>query len=97
VASFAPLDPQGFKEYYRQRNLLKVSVTAEHVANAVVFFATEASAATTGVNLAGGRRNSRRVSPIINLFSYSANLKNSAAVVRMPPLKQSMARFSLGA
>jgi rhamnose utilization protein RhaD (predicted bifunctional aldolase and dehydrogenase)/NAD(P)-dependent dehydrogenase (short-subunit alcohol dehydrogenase family) len=45
------LDPQGLKEYYRQRNLLKVSVTAEHVGNAVVFFATEASAATTGATL----------------------------------------------
>ncbi len=45
------LDPQGLKEYYRQRNLLKVSVTAEHVGHAVVFFATEASAATTGATL----------------------------------------------
>jgi rhamnose utilization protein RhaD (predicted bifunctional aldolase and dehydrogenase)/NAD(P)-dependent dehydrogenase (short-subunit alcohol dehydrogenase family) len=45
------LDPKGLKEYYRQRNLLKVSVTAEHVGNAVVFFATEASAATTGATL----------------------------------------------
>jgi rhamnose utilization protein RhaD (predicted bifunctional aldolase and dehydrogenase)/NAD(P)-dependent dehydrogenase (short-subunit alcohol dehydrogenase family) len=45
------LDPQGLKEYYRQRNLLKVSVTAEHVGNAVVFFATEASGATTGATL----------------------------------------------
>jgi NAD(P)-dependent dehydrogenase (short-subunit alcohol dehydrogenase family) len=45
------LDPKGLKEYYRQRNLLKVSVTAEHVGNAVVFFATEASGATTGATL----------------------------------------------
>lgn len=45
------LDPKGLKEYYRQRNLLKVSVTAEHVGHAVVFFATEASAATTGATL----------------------------------------------
>jgi NAD(P)-dependent dehydrogenase (short-subunit alcohol dehydrogenase family) len=45
------LDPKGLKEYYRQRNLLKVSVTAEHVGNAVVFFATEASSATTGATL----------------------------------------------
>jgi len=45
------LDPKGLKEYYRQRNLLKVSVTAEHVGKAVVFFATEASSATTGATL----------------------------------------------
>jgi rhamnose utilization protein RhaD (predicted bifunctional aldolase and dehydrogenase)/NAD(P)-dependent dehydrogenase (short-subunit alcohol dehydrogenase family) len=45
------LDPKGLKEYYRQRNLLKVSVTAEHVGHAVVFFATDASAATTGATL----------------------------------------------
>ncbi len=45
------LDPKGLKEYYRQRNLLKVSVTAEHVGHAVVFLATEASAATTGATL----------------------------------------------
>ena len=45
------LDPQGLREYYRQRNLLKVQVTAEHVGNAVVFFASEASSATTGATL----------------------------------------------
>jgi rhamnose utilization protein RhaD (predicted bifunctional aldolase and dehydrogenase)/NAD(P)-dependent dehydrogenase (short-subunit alcohol dehydrogenase family) len=45
------LDPKGLKEYYRQRNLLKISVTAEHVGNAVVFFASEASSATTGATL----------------------------------------------
>jgi len=45
------LDPQGLKEYYRQRNLLKVQVTPEHVGNAVVFFATETSGATTGATL----------------------------------------------
>ena len=45
------LDPQGLKEYYRQRNLLKVQVTPEHVGNAVVFFALEASGATTGATL----------------------------------------------
>jgi rhamnose utilization protein RhaD (predicted bifunctional aldolase and dehydrogenase)/NAD(P)-dependent dehydrogenase (short-subunit alcohol dehydrogenase family) len=45
------LDPKGLKEYYRQRNLLKVSVTAEHVGHAVVFLATDASAATTGATL----------------------------------------------
>jgi len=45
------LDPQGLKEYYRQRNLLKVQVTPEHVGNAGVFFATEASGATTGATL----------------------------------------------
>lgn len=45
------LDPKGLREYYRQRNLLKVQVTPEHVGNAVVFFASEASGATTGATL----------------------------------------------
>lgn len=44
------LDPKGLREYYRQRNLLKVSVTAEHVGNAVVFFASELTP-TTGSTL----------------------------------------------
>lgn len=44
------LDPQGLREYYRQRNLLKVQVTAEHVGNAVVFFAGEGTP-TTGATL----------------------------------------------
>ena len=44
------LDPEGLKEYYRQRNLLKVTVTAEHVGNAVVFFATNQTP-TTGAAL----------------------------------------------
>ncbi len=33
------LSPEGLRDYYRQRNMLKVSVTAEHVGRAVVFFA----------------------------------------------------------
>jgi NAD(P)-dependent dehydrogenase (short-subunit alcohol dehydrogenase family) len=32
------LDANGLEEYYRNRNLLKAKVTAEHVANAVLFF-----------------------------------------------------------
>lgn len=44
------LDPQGLREYYRQRNLLKAQVTAEHVGNAVVFFASEGTP-TTGATL----------------------------------------------
>ncbi len=44
------LDPEGLKEYYRQRNLLKKSVTAEHVGNAVVFFASGLTP-TTGATL----------------------------------------------
>jgi rhamnose utilization protein RhaD (predicted bifunctional aldolase and dehydrogenase)/NAD(P)-dependent dehydrogenase (short-subunit alcohol dehydrogenase family) len=44
------LDPEGLREYYRQRNLLKVRVEAEHVGNAVVFFATEQTP-TTGASL----------------------------------------------
>jgi hypothetical protein len=33
------LDAEGLKEYYRQRNLLKTRVLAEHVGNVVAFFA----------------------------------------------------------
>jgi len=44
------LDPQGLREYYRQRSLLKVPVLAEHVGNAVVFFASEQTP-TTGATL----------------------------------------------
>ncbi|MGQ9694241.1 MAG: bifunctional aldolase/short-chain dehydrogenase [Thermodesulfobacteriota bacterium] len=45
------LDPEGLKDYYRQRNLLKIQVTAGHVGDAVVFLASQASAATTGATL----------------------------------------------
>ncbi|HSR10532.1 MAG TPA: SDR family oxidoreductase, partial [Thermodesulfobacteriota bacterium] len=45
------LDPKGLKEYYRQRNLLKVQVRPEHVGEAVVFFASDESSATTGATL----------------------------------------------
>lgn len=44
------LDEKGLKEYYRQRNLLKVNVTAEEVANAVLFFASRQTP-TTGATL----------------------------------------------
>ncbi|MCP4294700.1 MAG: SDR family oxidoreductase, partial [Proteobacteria bacterium] len=44
------LDAAGLKDYYRQRNLLKTSVLAEHVGNAVVFFASEKTP-TTGATL----------------------------------------------
>jgi rhamnose utilization protein RhaD (predicted bifunctional aldolase and dehydrogenase)/NAD(P)-dependent dehydrogenase (short-subunit alcohol dehydrogenase family) len=44
------LDPEGLKEYYRQRNLLKVPVSAQHVGNAVVFFAAGLTP-TTGASL----------------------------------------------
>jgi len=44
------LDEQGLEEYYRTRNLLKARVTAEHVANAVVFFATRQTP-TTGATI----------------------------------------------
>jgi NAD(P)-dependent dehydrogenase (short-subunit alcohol dehydrogenase family) len=40
------LDEKGLEEYYRNRNLLKVRVTAEHVANAVLFFATRQTPTT---------------------------------------------------
>jgi len=44
------LDPQGLEEYYRNRNILKARVTAQHVARAVLFFATRQTP-TTGACL----------------------------------------------
>ncbi len=44
------LDPEGLKEYYCQRSLLKERVLAEHVGNAVVFFASDLTP-TTGAAL----------------------------------------------
>jgi rhamnose utilization protein RhaD (predicted bifunctional aldolase and dehydrogenase)/NAD(P)-dependent dehydrogenase (short-subunit alcohol dehydrogenase family) len=44
------LEPAELHDYYRQRNLLKATVTPEHVANAVVFFASNATP-TTGATL----------------------------------------------
>jgi len=44
------LDEKGLEEYYRNRNLLKTSVTAQHVANAVLFFATRQTP-TTGATI----------------------------------------------
>ncbi|MBM4313434.1 MAG: SDR family oxidoreductase [Deltaproteobacteria bacterium] len=44
------LDEKGLEEYYRQRNLLKSRVTAEHVGRAVVFFVTRQTP-TTGATL----------------------------------------------
>jgi rhamnose utilization protein RhaD (predicted bifunctional aldolase and dehydrogenase)/NAD(P)-dependent dehydrogenase (short-subunit alcohol dehydrogenase family) len=44
------LDYKGLQEYYRSRNLLKARVLAEHVGNAVVFFASNQTP-TTGASL----------------------------------------------
>jgi NAD(P)-dependent dehydrogenase (short-subunit alcohol dehydrogenase family) len=44
------LDEEGLEDYYQKRNLLKVRVTAEHVARAVLFFATRQTP-TTGATL----------------------------------------------
>ena len=44
------LDEAGLEEYYRTRNLLKARVTAGHVANAVLFFATRQTP-TTGATI----------------------------------------------
>ena len=44
------LDPAGLKEYYRQRNLLKAEVLADHVGHGVVFFASGLTP-TTGATL----------------------------------------------
>jgi rhamnose utilization protein RhaD (predicted bifunctional aldolase and dehydrogenase)/NAD(P)-dependent dehydrogenase (short-subunit alcohol dehydrogenase family) len=44
------LDEAGLEDYYRTRNLLKARVTARHVANAVMYFATRQSP-TTGATI----------------------------------------------
>jgi rhamnose utilization protein RhaD (predicted bifunctional aldolase and dehydrogenase)/NAD(P)-dependent dehydrogenase (short-subunit alcohol dehydrogenase family) len=44
------LDEAGLEAYYRNRNLLKARVTARHVANAVIFFATRQTP-TTGATI----------------------------------------------
>jgi NAD(P)-dependent dehydrogenase (short-subunit alcohol dehydrogenase family) len=44
------LDEKGLEEYYRKRNLLKARVTGEHVAKAVLFFATRQTP-TTGATI----------------------------------------------
>lgn len=44
------LDARGLEEYYRNRNLLKARVTAQHVARAVLFFATRQTP-TTGATI----------------------------------------------
>jgi NAD(P)-dependent dehydrogenase (short-subunit alcohol dehydrogenase family) len=44
------LDEKGLQEYYRNRNLLKARITGQHVANAVLFFATRQTP-TTGATI----------------------------------------------
>jgi NAD(P)-dependent dehydrogenase (short-subunit alcohol dehydrogenase family) len=44
------LDAEGLEAYYRDRNLLKARITPDHVARAVVFFATRQTP-TTGATL----------------------------------------------
>ena len=44
------LDPEGLRNYYRERNLLKAEITADHVGQAVVFFASGLTP-TTGATL----------------------------------------------
>lgn len=44
------LDEKGLQDYYRNRNLLKATVTGRHVANAVLFFATRQTP-TTGATI----------------------------------------------
>ena len=44
------LDAAGLEAYYRDRNLLKTGITAEHVGRAVTFFLTRATP-TTGATL----------------------------------------------
>jgi rhamnulose-1-phosphate aldolase/alcohol dehydrogenase len=45
------LDEKGLREFYRDRSLLKKSVTPRHVGQAVLFLVSDASVATTGVTL----------------------------------------------
>lgn len=42
------IDPAQLEEHYRQRNILRANVTAEDVAEAALFFASDRSAKTTG-------------------------------------------------
>lgn len=44
------IDPGAIKEHYQKRNLLKATISAEHVGNAVVFFACDLTP-TTGATL----------------------------------------------
>jgi rhamnose utilization protein RhaD (predicted bifunctional aldolase and dehydrogenase)/NAD(P)-dependent dehydrogenase (short-subunit alcohol dehydrogenase family) len=44
------LDEKGLEEYYRSRNLLRATVTAQHVSRAVLFFATRQTP-TTGATI----------------------------------------------
>ena len=44
------LDERGLEEYYRDRNLLKARITADHVANAVIFLASRQTP-TTGATI----------------------------------------------
>lgn len=44
------LDEKGLQEYYRNRNLLKATVTGRHVSNAVLFFVTHQTP-TTGATI----------------------------------------------
>jgi rhamnose utilization protein RhaD (predicted bifunctional aldolase and dehydrogenase)/NAD(P)-dependent dehydrogenase (short-subunit alcohol dehydrogenase family) len=44
------LDEKGLEDYYRSRNLLKATVTAQHVSRAVLFFATRQTP-TTGATI----------------------------------------------
>jgi len=44
------LDEKGLEEYYQSRNLLKARVTADHVANAVLFFVSHQTP-TTGATI----------------------------------------------
>ena len=45
------IKPEELEEFYRQRNLLRTRVTAEDVAEAVCFLASDASAKTTGCTI----------------------------------------------
>ena len=59
-ASTYKTDKEGLEEMYRQRSLLKRSVLPEDIAEAIYFFASDASAKSTGniVNVDAGNAQS---------------------------------------
>ena len=63
---------KGLEDYYRNRNLLKAKVTAEHVANAVLFFVTAPDTDNRGLHSRGWRPARRYAAVVIGLPPKSA-------------------------
>ena len=70
------LDEKGLEEYYRNRNLLKARVTAEHVANAVLFFATRQTP-TTGACIPVDGGSAGRHPAVKDYFAFGSNCGRS--------------------